>query len=69
MSTTATKTFSPIAIKREQNRRNKPKADRSRAQSWVFSALDNAALAAVAAGEIVEAKFKSGRVEHVGLTV
>ncbi len=71
MSTTTitpSKTFTRTALVREQNRRAKPKAERSRSQSWVFGGLDNAGLAAVLAGDTVEVQFASGRVEHVALS-
>jgi hypothetical protein len=65
-----TRTLSLTAVIREQNRRAKPKAERGKTASWVFSALDNTQLGVLAeglaAGRVVSITFGSGRVEHIG---
>ena len=63
----ATKTFARKGITDEVGRRAKPKAARGKARSWVFGAMSNDDLQSVLAGNVVEVKFKSGRVERVGL--
>lgn len=63
----ATKTFARKGITDELARRSKPKAERGKAKSWVFSALGKSDLAAILDGQIVTVAFGSGRVEHVGL--
>jgi hypothetical protein len=61
----ATKVLARKAFTDEQNRRAKPRNQRGRASSWVFSGLGNADLAAILDGKIVSVTFGSGRVEHV----
>jgi hypothetical protein len=63
---TPTKTFAAKGIKDEIGRRKKPKAERSRAKSWVFGAMTGSDLDAVLNGETVKVEFKN-RIEFVAL--
>lgn len=64
---TATKALARKAFTDEQSRRAKPRKERGRASSWVFSGLGNADIVAILDGKIVTVAFASGRIEHVGV--
>lgn len=62
-----TKALARKAFTDEVARRAKPRKERGKASSWVFSGMGNGDLAAVLDGSIVTVTFGSGRVEHVGV--
>lgn len=64
---TATKALARKAFTDEVARRAKPRKERGKASSWVFSMLDNADLAAVLDGSIVSATSNSGKIHHIGV--
>lgn len=63
----ATKVLARKAFTDEQARRRKPKAQRGRASSWVFSMLLNSDIEAILAGSVVTAVSNSGKTHHIGL--
>lgn len=67
MSTTTapTKTLAAKAFRDELGRRSKPRNQRGRMKSWIFSAMGRDDIKRVLDGETVEVNFKSGRTEHI----
>lgn len=68
-TTTATRTFTVLALDAEIGRRkNNNKRDvKARAKSFVLPKLSAADIASIKDGNVVTVTFNSGRVERVGL--
>lgn len=64
----ATKVLARKAFTDEQARRAKPRKQRGKASSWVFSMLKNDDIAAILDGKVVTAvSTSSGKTHHIGL--